>query len=152
MTTMECDFATDVIRAVKSSQWTEELRNHAAGCPRCRETAALASLMAEVADAENRRTLPDYRTVWLKARYVRREERLSRLDLITLAGLLLGGIAGLALLLMLTLPQMARRVLDISNFSFSHMSSLASGGTPFLALAGVALMIWLLTRDWKVVG
>ncbi len=148
--TFECEFMSDVRRAVKSNEWTEQLRNHTASCARCRETVALTGLMAEVADTENRRTLPDYRTVWLKARYVRREERLSRLDLITLAGLLLGGITGLALLLMLTLPQMVRKVVDIPNLSFSHMPSLASGGTPFLALAGVALMIWLLTRDWKI--
>ncbi len=150
MNTPECAFTRDVIRATKSGQWTESLRTHADGCSVCRETVAIVTTMNAVAAREMPHPSPDYRSIWLKARYARRQEQLTKFDVLALAGLTLGGMAGLFMLLILIFPQLVSRVFGISVVPVSLIPSMSSGRTMMLFLAGFILLVWGLTRDWTL--
>ena len=152
MINAECDSVRDVIRATQSNEWPEDVRAHAATCSRCQETIAMASMMKELSARELPHPLPNFRTVWLKARYARKQESLTKFDVLSLAGLSLVGIAGLAVLLMVIFPQLFRKIIDIPSISISQLTGAFSGGTPLLILAAVGALVWLLTKDSKYAG
>ncbi|MGB2867996.1 MAG: hypothetical protein WBD36_06075, partial [Bacteroidota bacterium] len=123
------------------------LGNHAASCPRCQETRATTMMMKELVANNPAHRLRDYRVIWLKAQYARKEERLTKFDLLALVGLSLSGIAGLFGLFLLMLPQLSGRFLDIMVPAVPRLSTVLSSGVPVLVVTGVAVMIWILTRD-----
>jgi hypothetical protein len=137
----------DVVRATKSSQWTDALRAHAATCPDCQQTMAMTALMNELTAVEPRHPFPNYRTIWLKARYARKQERLTKFDLFALAAVSLSGLGGLVALLYWIFPQLFGGLLDIPVFANLRFPNLASLGTPTFILVGLAITVWLLTRD-----
>ena len=152
MNTPDCEYSASVISATKSTQWPEDVRTHAAACSRCRETIAMTTMMNEISAREPTHSLPNYRTIWLKARYARKQERLTKFDILSLAGLSLFGIATLAVLLMVVFPQVFRGIFDIPTISVPQLTAAFSRGTSVFILAGVALIVWLLTKDWKYAG
>ena len=143
MNTQHCTFEREVSRAVKSNQWTDELRAHAAGCPECQETITMTTAMTNMATGGAARPLPSYRLIWLKAQYARKEEQLSKLDILALTGMSLGGIVAVLGLLLWRFPKIFGGLMETAV----PWRSLVSNGTPLVIIAGALLIVWLLTRD-----
>ena len=107
----------------------------------------MTRLMQEISHEDVPRTLPGYRLIWLKAQYARKQERLSKLDILSLAGLSIVGIAGLARLLVWRFPKILAGVVDITGVSLPDFKNVFSNGAPFAVIIGVVFMVWALTRD-----
>ncbi len=91
--------------------------------------------------------LPDYHIIWLKARYAGRQEKLSKLDLVGLAAIALGGVGGLVGLSAGMFPQPFASLVTWTGQSLPALMSLVSQNAPLGVIIGVAVMVWLLTRD-----
>jgi hypothetical protein len=50
-------------------------------------------------------------------------------------------------LLLLLFPELFKRILDVPAISIPHLQNIFTSGAPILILAGVAVMVWLPTRD-----
>jgi hypothetical protein len=143
----DCQLSAATIAATKSNQWIDALRTHAATCPYCQQTMALTTMMNELTADEPRYSFPNYRTIWLKARYARKQEHLTKFDLFALAAVSLSGLGGLVALLYWIFPQLFGGILDIPVFANLRFPNFASLGTPTFILVGLAITVWLLTRD-----
>ncbi|HEY6953266.1 MAG TPA: hypothetical protein VI758_12740, partial [Bacteroidota bacterium] len=139
MNNTECTFMHDVVRAAKTGQWTDVLQTHAANCPMCLETIAVTTMMNTIASQGTSRPLPNHRTIWLKARYARKQERLTRFDLVALAGVGLSATAGLAALFYWLYPQVWGNILDLHRVSLPHFLDIHSLATPAIVLAGAVV-------------
>ena len=136
-----CRWEYDVVTAIKSDRWTDELHMHAETCPDCRQTVLVATMMQQTAT----RTIAElkvpvsYRVPWLKAQFMCRQERLSRLDRLMLVGVFVAAatvLTGVALWKW----SLIQRVL--TTFSGDPGSSL-----PLYLLAGCAALVWFLTEE-----
>ena len=143
----DCKFSEATITATKSNQWTDALRTHAATCSDCQQTMAMTTMINELTADEPQHRFPDYRTIWLKARYARKQEHLTKFDLFALAAVSSSGLGGLVALLYWIFPQLFGGFLDIPVFANLRFPNLASLGTPTFILVGLAITVWLLTRD-----
>ena len=70
-------YETDVVTAAREGRWTEALRDHAASCLGCAETALVVAALAEDFDAMvlDDAPLPDPKIVWIRSRLKARQER-----------------------------------------------------------------------------
>ena len=143
----ECEFSSAVINASKSHQWTDSLQSHIAGCVRCQETKEMTMMMNTLTAQGSVRALPDYRIIWMKAQYAKRQESLSLLDLIGLVAVALGGLAGLVGLSAGVFPRPFAALTELSRNSLPALKSLFTTNAPLGVMIAVALMVWLLTRD-----
>jgi hypothetical protein len=144
---MNCVFEKQVILATKSNQWTGDLRAHTTSCPACQETIAMTTIMNNISAADTPHPLPSYRLIWLKAQYARKQERISKLDILSLAGMSILGLAGLAGLAFWRFPKLFSGIMDSTGTSALPWSNLFSNGAPLGVIAGALIIVWLLTRD-----
>ncbi len=80
MKLMGCEHEAQVIRAMRTGEWTEELRGHAAGCQDCREALRLAGALREEARrAEIHYIPPDPHWILQRSRRLAREIAVRRL-------------------------------------------------------------------------
>ena len=142
-----CTFEREVLKAVKSNQWTNDVRNHAASCSLCKETIAMTTLMQKISREDVLHALPSYRLIWLKAQYARRQERLSALDMVALIGMSLTGIAGFVGLLFWRFPQLFDGAVNVTGTSAVNWTGMVSHGVPIAVIVGAIVTVWLLTRD-----
>jgi hypothetical protein len=147
MTNEDCEYSAAIISATKRNQWTDPLRAHLAACPRCQETMEVKKMMNKFAAEGRVHTLPNYRIVWLKAQYARRQERISALDLVGLIGIALGGVGGLIGLSAGMFPRPFAALVELTGRSLPALTDLFSNNAPLAVMIGVAVMVWLVTRD-----
>ena len=151
-----CEFAAEVSRAVRTGFWPASLEQHAASCPACTETRAVAeALLQESALASAAIPPPDASQVWFEAR------RRARLHLRHRA---LFWFHALRLVTVIYVPVMvlwaiAHRVAPIPEVSWkptfrADFSSLLTGPAEMFALIGVLLAAlcifmgsWYLVRE-----
>jgi hypothetical protein len=107
----------------------------------------ITKMMNQFAAEGRVHTLPNYRIVWLKAQYARRQERLSALDLVGLIGIALGGVGGLVGLSAGMFPRPFAALVELTGRSLPALTSLFSNNAPLAVMIGVGVMVWLLTRD-----
>ena len=107
----------------------------------------MTSAMKTIAGAESAHPLPSYRLLWLKAQYARKQERLSAIDMISLIGMTLTGIAGMAGLVLWRFPKLFNGILETTGTSAIPWGNIISNGAPLAVIAGAFIMVWLLTRD-----
>ncbi len=148
----DCEYSAAVTSATKSGQWPEPLRSHTATCARCRETMAMTTLMDESAARELPHPLPHFRTLWLKARYARKQERFTKFDLFGLAGVTFSGCAGLVVMLMVIFPHTFGTIIHIPDVSVSQLTNMFPGGTKIFLPAVIAVLVWIFTRDSLFAG
>ncbi len=76
----ECQYERDVVEAAREGRWTEALRDHAASCLGCAETALVVVALAEDVDALvlEDAPLPDPKVIWIRSRLKERQERSFR--------------------------------------------------------------------------
>ena len=72
-----CRYETDVEKAARGGCWTEALRDHAASCLGCAETALVVAALTEDIDAMvlDHSPLPDPKVIWIRSRLKARQER-----------------------------------------------------------------------------
>lgn len=72
-----CPFEVEILTAARDGGWTEALRDHAASCLGCAETALVAAAFTEDADTMtlDDPPLPDPRIIWIRSRLKARQER-----------------------------------------------------------------------------
>ena len=147
MNSTECSRESEVLKAAKYNQWTVDVRSHAASCPHCQTTITMTTMMNKLTNIDSTHTLPSYRLLWLKAQYARKQERLSKLDMVALGGMSLVGVAGFLGLLVWRFPKLFSSILETTGTSPIHWTSIMSNGTPLAVVVGAFVIIWLLTRD-----
>jgi hypothetical protein len=80
MKQMGCEHENGVIRALHSGEWTDDLRQHVAGCPDCGLAMHLAEAMKDGARrAERRFNPPDAYWILQRSRRMAREIAVSRM-------------------------------------------------------------------------
>lgn len=72
-----CSFEVEIVTAAREGRWTEALRDHAASCLGCAETALVVAVLTEDADAMtlDNSPLPDPKIIWIRSRLKARQER-----------------------------------------------------------------------------
>ena len=93
------------------------------------------------------RSLPDYRIIWMKAQFEKKQERLWTRDLMGLIAVSLGGLAGLVGLSAGMFPRPFAALTEFSRNSLPALKSLFTTNAPLGVMIAVALLVWLLTRD-----
>jgi hypothetical protein len=141
-----CTSEREIIAAVKSQHWTDDLRHHVTNCAHCQETIAMTTMLKNFSTIDTEHPLPMYRIIWLKAQYARKEERLSTLDLVALGGMTLVGIAGLLGLLVWRFPQLFAGVFDSAARTAPGFTNVFSDGAPLAVIIGALVLVWGLTR------
>ena len=75
MTMTECNREPEILEALVTEQWPEELRRHASGCPVCGDLALVAALFRDDRDdAWSHARLPTSGQIWWRATLRRRAE------------------------------------------------------------------------------
>ena len=65
-----CPYEDSVIQAMRSGQWSEELRSHSSRCRQCAEAEQVFRWMGRVAEAcRSAEAVPDPSLLWLKAQW-----------------------------------------------------------------------------------
>lgn len=72
-----CEFESEIAAAARHGGWTDALRDHAASCLECAETALVVSAFAEDFGelVSEDSSLPDPRIIWIKSRLKARQEK-----------------------------------------------------------------------------
>ncbi|MEN8164257.1 MAG: hypothetical protein ABFS37_09020 [Acidobacteriota bacterium] len=72
-----CPFEVEIVTAARDGSWTEALRDHAASCLGCAETALVVAALTEDVDAMalDDPPLPDPKIIWIRSRLKARQER-----------------------------------------------------------------------------
>ena len=107
-------------------------------CPECRETAMVAVSLQQLAVSTPAAPV-SCRIPWLQAQFTRKQERLSKLELLMLVGVFSSVALGFLGVLLWKWELMR-----------SWMSLLQSGPVsnfPFYLLAGCAALVWVLTEE-----
>lgn len=75
-----CRYEIDVVAASRDGSWTDVLRDHAAGCISCAETAMVVAALADDVDAlmVESSPLPDPKAIWIRSRMEIRQKRSSQ--------------------------------------------------------------------------
>ncbi len=72
-----CRYEAEIAAAARGGNWTETLRDHAASCLICAETAVVVAALAEDVGVlmGDDIPLPDPRMIWIRSRLTARQER-----------------------------------------------------------------------------
>ena len=143
----ECESRRDIVRATKTTVWTDALRKHTEGCSRCQETVAMTTMMSEIAAGEGPHTLPGYRLIWLKAQFARKQDRLTKFDLFALGGLSLSGIVGLVIFFFWRFPESSATLRSIPAIFSLFLSNIYSLGIPGFVFVAILVTVWILIQD-----
>lgn len=136
-----CRFEEQVIDAIGSNDWTADLRSHAASCPVCHPTLKAASAMRRLSASLAGAEYPpvNHRALWFRAQIVRRERRLSIVDLVLFLSSLGVALAGLVAIVLWNWDSLCALLGGISPASGSQLS--------LLIVAGGAALLWVLTEE-----
>ena len=126
MTQDACQFEHDTSRAVRTGEWTDALRAHVGNCADCRQTRAVASLMARTAKAFGRHApAPDPTLILIKAELEQRALRERQAARHKLIGI---GLSSLA-------------VVTSASIAMVFTAPLLEGLDLALALSGASLLL-----------
>lgn len=142
-----CALEKEVMTAARFEQWTDSLRSHALSCPVCNETKRVSNLMQAYSRKHESPTLPSHRLIWIKAQYVGKQERLSKLEIFALGGMSVIGVAGFVGLLLWQFPRLLSNALAMTGRSFPEFSNVLSHGASLAVTVAVLIIVWVLTRD-----
>jgi|ERR1041385_3366754 hypothetical protein len=142
-----CSLEKEVLKAVRSRHVTDNLRAHAATCPVCSETIQVAALVHTYSSDHISYPFPNHRLIWLKAQYARKQDRISKFDIVALVGMWVLGASGFVGLLFWRFPEVFFEVIHFAGSSALDIRSVLSNGAPFAVLIGVLVTVWVLTRD-----
>ncbi|MBI1803420.1 MAG: hypothetical protein HY033_06550 [Ignavibacteriae bacterium] len=143
-----CSREPEVVRALKEDAWNEGLRRHTEDCTVCSTTAGIMPMMKQLATDTLRvsRALPSYQLLWIRAQFVRRQEKLSLLDLVAFIGALVIGLTGLLGVLIWKVPGVFQSVFGFKGPQPSAWTDLIPVGLPMLIVVG-GLLLYLALSD-----
>lgn len=137
-----CPREIEVIRAVKEGLLSDELRMHAQHCETCSTTIHVGPMIKELLaeTALDDRSFPSHQTLWIRAQFTSRQEKLSLLDLIAFSGAIVLGLAGLLGILLWKVPAYLRLLPGFENQSPVTWSDLVPVGIPVFVIVGGLLL------------
>lgn len=134
-----CSYESAVVAAVKSEQWTDDLRAHAASCPMCQETVTITSALQRIALKTAGEAPVSYRILWLRAQFVRKQENLSKLDRFMLVGSFAVFFVGLLGIALWKWPLVQSWLTNGSGNTGTNL--------PLYIAAACAALVWFLTEE-----
>lgn len=136
-----CSCEYESAAAARSGQWTDRLRMHVRTCAECQETVSIAKTLQQSALRMASGLTPpaSYRLLWLKAQFTRKQERLSRLDRLSLVGIFV--------VAAVTLTGFALWKRSLVLRWLAGVSGEPGSSVPFFLLAGCAALVWFLTEE-----
>jgi hypothetical protein len=137
MRTRPCEREQAVLRALAAASWSDELRDHVAGCRSCSDVMLVAQALREVAADTAQEPLPDPAAIWRAAqrdlRLVAIERATRPIRLMTRIALTACAVAA-AVGLVWFWPTVAAQATVISGW-FSHRTAIDTGQV-FTAILG----------------
>ncbi|HVP37322.1 MAG TPA: hypothetical protein VMT04_10030 [Terriglobales bacterium] len=137
----------EIIQAVKTEIWSDELRSHIISCPFCQDTILIARSLNEVSD----QTLlmarpPDSRLIWLRAKITRKQKQLLWFELLNQAGFILISLAIAICFLIWKSPwfiwtRIERAISGLSQWIFF------SSSTTFFVFIITMFIVWLIAKE-----
>ncbi len=145
----ECRFEQEVLHSVKSGQWNEYLREHIITCPICKEMLTISQTMKSVqTDGFARaKAIPAYKYLWLRGQFNRREERLSRLDLVKLLGSSFVGVLALIGIIFWKVPSFSSMVTEIFSGKIPDWLAIIPVGIPLSVAIVTLIAIWVYSLE-----
>jgi hypothetical protein len=141
MSVTSCSYETAVGDAVRTGQWSPELRAHAVRCAECSDVARVAEWLGEVATRVLRnQSLPDPTYLWLRAQLERRARETQTVSrpralALALAGITAGLLAAAAALVVV--PAVSEAVGAAGAWLFA---ALAEAPPVLITLVGTSLV------------
>ena len=135
MATPSCRFESEILDAVLTGRFSDDLRAHAATCVTCGEVAKIASLVRDdFNQAQRLAQVPTAGAVWLRAQIRAREEagRTAARPIVLTQALTIAAMIGL-------LVAVAGR-LSFTSFAWPTLAEIP---LQVLVVLGVALVSWL---------
>lgn len=145
-----CSHENETLQAIRSGNLPESLLNHIASCAHCQGTRTAAEalqLLRRQSEAVSHQ-FPNPQLLWIRAQIARKEEKLSALDLLTLAGMTLLGAAGLIGFLFWRWPQLKHFVGGTVTASMPKLIDVFPVGIPLFVLFAVVAMVLVVTHDY----
>ena len=77
-----CPRESETVAATRSGVWSMDLQAHVQTCEHCRSTQLMTSSLGRLATDTHRlpHRLPDYRVLWLRAKFQQRQQLARRFD------------------------------------------------------------------------
>lgn len=141
----QCEYEQKVLAAAISGHWADNLRNHAASCPLCKEAITMTTMVKAFSGKDDTHALPDYRLIWLKGQFIRREKHLSALDFVALFGISFLGLAGFIAFLLWQFPRIFNQALDIANKPALLFLDSISFSPEYAGVLIIIVVVWWLT-------
>jgi hypothetical protein len=147
MTTV-CQREQEVINAIKGNNWDEGLRRHAEQCPVCSATLSIVPMMEQLrSETMNEPAhLPSAQLIWIRAQFSKRQEKLSMLDLFTLIGAVITGMAGIIGIIIWKIPGLLQSIPGFNDQQSPSVIDVAPVGIPILVIVG-GLLIYAIFSD-----
>ena len=150
MNRITCPFESETREAVRSDRWPEPLEEHMTTCEVCQETRIATTalhLVRSQADTTDH-VFPRHQLLWIRAQFVRKEEKLSALDLFTLAGVILLAASGFIGFVFWRWPQI-KQVLGIETTLIPpRLVDVLPVGPPLFVFIAVIGIVLLMTMDY----
>ena len=145
----ECRYEQEVLHSVKSGQWNEYLRDHIATCSTCKEMLTVSQSMKSVqADGFARaKAIPAYKYLWLRGEFNRREEHLSRLDLVKLLGSSFVGVLALIGIIFWKVPSLSADIMEIFSGKIPDWLTIIPIGIPLSVAIVTLIAIWVYSLE-----
>ena len=139
MKTTPCEREQVVLQALAAGSWSDELRDHVAGCQACSDAVLVAQTLREAAADTAREPLPDPAAIWRAAQRDQRRVAIERvtwpikvMTRIALTAFAVGAVAALVLFW----PTVAAQATVISGW-FSQRTAIDTSQV-FTAILGFA--------------
>ena len=142
-----CPFEDEIVRSVKSDAWTGDLRTHAQTCPLCSETTNVVEAVGSLSRVSIQQQLPSPRLLWLKAQYGRRQDGITKLDLIALIGMALVGIVLLGGIVVWRFPKLFIGFMSFIQSTAPDSARDFNVTTPIVVFFLLVLFGWFITHD-----
>ena len=146
-----CAFDIETLHAVRSGRWSDTLRSHTATCAVCQQTRVAAeavhSLRSQANDVAH--PFPSHQLLWIRAQFARREDKLSALDVFTLAGVIVLGALGFIGFVFWRWPQVKQVFGNATAVTAPRLVDVFPVGAPLFVLLAVVGLILLMTNDYS---
>ncbi len=146
----ECRYEQEILHSVKTGQWNAYLHEHVTACPICKEMLTISKTLKTVQnDGFSRaKAIPAYKYIWLRSQFQRREERLTRLDLVKLLGSSFIGALALIAIVFWKIPALSKGIKDIFSNGISDWVTIIPIGIPLSFAIVTLIAIWVYSLEF----
>lgn len=142
----QCPMESGIIAAAASGTLTITQQTHAGSCPVCRGSLSVSSVMTGLGQTLGleKHLSVDARVLWYRAKFSKRRERVSLLDVISLWMMSFAGVCATLILIWINYPALSAKVTSLGMTLLPGSVSLT---VVFGGLGGILFLLWLFTLD-----